>query len=189
MFKAMTGFKENLGVRQVMLYISPVYANYDRLIFTSFNLGADTRSVLIQRFLNVSKTNHMQRRAVIVHAHSPGFNSLLEFGGDYQVYLGIPGDIVLICSRGDGSYEKLGVQALVREKFSTIFKQFQDHSQPNIGCAAAHPAHLVPPPRPELNMQQDLPTKMMQIAAIQQIADFGGCIVTVLSNQAPNYSH
>ena len=48
--------------------------------------------------------------------------------------------------RGGGSYEKWGTQALVREKFSTILKQFEDHSQPNIACEAAHPAHPVPPP-------------------------------------------
>ena len=56
-FKAMTGLERKF--RYVgMLYFSPVYANYDRLIFTSFNLGADTRSVLIQRFLNVQNKSY-----------------------------------------------------------------------------------------------------------------------------------
>ena len=55
-------------------------------------------------------------------------------------------------NRGGGSYEKLYVHALVREKFSTIFKQFQDHCQPNIGSAAAHPAHPVPPPLKKDNL-------------------------------------
>ena len=49
-------------------------------------------------------------------------------------------------SRGGGTYEKLGVKSLARENIWTIFKQLQDHSWPNIGCAAAHLALPVPPP-------------------------------------------